>query len=148
MLGHSTGGGAGVAVALNDIRIDSIIGLDPWVEPVSEAEIENGLIIPSLFIRSETWETGVNNLTLNALMENSSYSPLLYQIEGTTHFDFTMVYMYSPLTKYIGFSGSVEGKYLNSILKSMITSFFNQTLKGDQNSEIDSDKWDEVILIP
>ena len=87
-------------------------------------------------------------MTLNALIDNSSYSPLLYQIEGTTHFDFTMVYMYSPLTKYIGFSGSVEGEYLNSILKSMISSFFNQTLKGDQNSEIDSDHWDEVILIP
>ncbi|MBU1143973.1 MAG: dienelactone hydrolase family protein [Firmicutes bacterium] len=148
LLGHSTGGGADVAVALNDIRIDALIGLDAWVEPIYAEEIDKGLSIPSLFIRSETWETGVNNITLNTLIENSNETSLLYQIDGTTHFDFTMVYMYSPLTKYIGFSGSVEGRYLTSILKTMITSFFNETLRDEENSEIDADLWEEVRLIP
>lgn len=148
LLGHSTGGGADVAVALNDNRIDALIGLDAWVEPIQAEEIDKGLSIPSLFIRSETWETGVNNITLNSLIENSSETSSLYQIDGTTHFDFTMVYMYSPLTKFIGFSGSVEGGYLTSILKTMITSFFNETLRDEENSEIDADLWDEVRLIP
>ncbi|MDX9692425.1 MAG: dienelactone hydrolase family protein [Acholeplasmataceae bacterium] len=148
LLGHSTGGGAGTSVALNDTRIDAIIGLDAWVEPISDEDIDKGLLIPSLYIRSETWETGVNNTTLNTLINQSSFQPLLYQIDGTTHYDFTMVYMYSPVTKYIGFSGSIDGKYLNSILKSMMTTFFNNTLKDDEMSEINIDSWKEVNLIP
>ncbi|PKK99740.1 MAG: hypothetical protein CVV57_01430 [Tenericutes bacterium HGW-Tenericutes-2] len=148
LLGHSTGGGADVMVALNDDRIDSVLGMDAWVEPIDLEDIEKGLSIPSLFIRSETWETGINNISLNILIENSSVTSLLYQIDGTTHFDFTMVYMYSPLTPYIGFSGSIDSDYLTSILKEMMTTFFNQTLKNESNSVIDPDLWDEVHLIP
>lgn len=147
LLGHSTGGGGDVFVAINDNRIDAVIGLDAWVEPIKNADIEQGLSIPSLFIRSQTWETGVNNTTLDALIDHSTYMPLLYQIEGTTHYDFTMVYMYSPLTKVIGFSGSINSNYLSSILNSMISDFFDQTLKDDPNSNINPDMWDEVNLI-
>jgi len=148
LLGHSTGGGADVAIALNDDRIDAIIGLDAWVEPIDETEISKGLSIPSLFLRSGAWETGNNNTNLFSLIENSTFPPELYQIEGITHYDFAMVYMYSPLTKYIGLSGKVEDKYLNLILKSMITDFFNETLRNDTNSQINPDAWEEVRSIP
>ncbi len=144
LLGHSTGGGADVSVALNDDRIDAIIGLDAWVEPINDLEITEGLTIPSLFLRSGAWETGENNINLYTLIENSDYAPELYQIDGTTHYDYAMVYMYSPLIKYIGFSGSVDNEYLNSILKNMISNFFNKNIKNDSNSEINIDEWDEV----
>jgi pimeloyl-ACP methyl ester carboxylesterase len=147
LLGHSTGGGADVAVALNDDRIDAVIGLDAWVEPIVENEIIKGLTMPSLFLRSGEWETGFNNTNLYTLIGNSLYPSKLYQIDGTTHFDFAMVYMYSPLTKYIGFSGTVEDEYLNSILKSVISDFFNETIRNDTNSEIDIDNWIEVRAI-
>lgn len=148
LLGHSTGAGAGAAVAINDDRIDAIIGLDPWVEPIDETEIDKGLLVPSLFLRSEMWETGDNNINLYSIIENSAFDSTLYQIDGTTHFDFTMIYMFSPLTKYIGMSGTVEDEYLNSILKSMISDFFNQTLKNDTTSQINIESWKEVRVIP
>lgn len=148
LLGHSTGAGAGVAVAINDVRIDSIIGLDPWVEPIEENEINKGLLVPSLFLRSEMWETGDNNINLYSIANSSAFDSALYQIDGTTHFDFTMIYMFSPLTKYIGMSGKIENEYLNSILKSMITDYFNQTLKNDTNSQINIEDWEEVRIIP
>ncbi|MBU1094399.1 MAG: dienelactone hydrolase family protein [Firmicutes bacterium] len=149
LLGHSTGGGADVAVAINDDRIDAVIGLDAWVEPIGETEIDKGLSMPSLFLRSGAWEIGENNTNLYGLIENSSYASLLYQIDGITHYDFAMVYMYSPLIKMIGFSGSVNSEYLTSILKSMITDFFNETLKNDTSHVIDSNRWDEVrVIIP
>jgi len=148
LLGHSTGGGAGVAIAINDDRIDAVIGLDAWVESIDETEISKGLSVPSLFLRSETWETGDNNINLYSLIENNTFASNLYQIDGTTHFDFAMVYMYSPLTNYIGMSGKIEDDYLNSILKSMITDFFNNTLRNDTTSQIEIDIWEEVRLIP
>lgn len=147
LLGHSTGGGADVAASLNDIRIDAMIGLDAWVEPIKETEIDKGLSIPSMFIRSQTWETGTNSETLNQLIDQSGYPSLLYQIEGTTHYDFTMVYMYSPLTKYIGFRGDIDSMYLNTILKSMISEFFDQTLRDDPKDSIEIDDWPEVKQI-
>ena len=56
-------------------------------------------------------------------------------------------YMYSPLTSAIGFTGSVKSDYLTSILKSMISDFFNETLRNDTNSSIDPDDWEEVRVI-
>ncbi len=144
LIGHSTGGGASVEVALNDDRIDSIIGLDAWVEPIEGEEIEIGLSIPTLFLRSEMWETGPNNAILYELIENSELRPLLYQIDGTTHYDFAMIYMYSPLTKHIGFSGELDSEYLTAMLKTMITNFFDETLINKPFEDIDSGAWEEV----
>ncbi|BCR35745.1 alpha/beta hydrolase family protein [Mariniplasma anaerobium] len=147
LLGHSTGGGADVAVALDDDRIAAVIGLDAWVESINENRINVGLDIPSMFLRSGSWETGENNANLLSLIEQSTYPSILYQIDGTTHYDFAMVYMYSPLVKTIGFSGSVESRYLVTILKSMITDFFDEALKDDANSQIDPNQWEEVRII-
>ncbi len=147
LLGHSTGGGADVSVALSDDRIDAVIGLDAWVEPIDQGDIIQGLSIPSLFLRSGDWEEGENNENLKLLTENNSYTSLLYQIDGTTHYDFSMVYMYSPLTSLIGFTGDVEGRYLNSMLEYMIVDFFNVNLQNETESSLYSDIYEEVNII-
>lgn len=147
LLGHSTGGGGDVRIALEDSRVKALIGLDAWVEPIHDDLITQGLSIPSLFLRSEQWETGVNNDSLSLILENSTVEPLLYQIDGTTHFDFAMVYMYSPLIKMIGFSGEINSQYLTSMLKSMIVGFFDETLYSTANTMWDSAQWPEMHQI-
>lgn len=147
LLGHSTGGGADVAAALEDDRIGAVLGLDAWVEPLRETAINSGLTMPSLFIRSGAWETGFNNDHLTSLIENSDSSGL-YQIEDTTHYDFTMVYMFSPLTGIINFTGDVDARHLNRMLGTIITDFFDGVLKNDTDGNIDADAWDEVRRIP
>ncbi len=149
LMGHSTGAGADVAVAINDNRIKALIGMDAWVEPVHSSEIEKGLDIPALFLRSGWWETGLNNANLLSLIDNSDGSSWLYQIDGTTHYDFSMVYMYSPLTKYLNITGELDGDYLLLILEDMITNFFDEFLKGDNTSSVNGmeEVWDEVIKI-
>ena len=146
-MGHSTGGGGDVVVALEDERIDAVLGLDAWVEAIDEEDINKGLSMPSLFLRSGAWETGENNANLYNVIQNSTSSEL-YQIDGTTHYDFAMVYMYSPLTKYINFTGDVDSAYLTDILKTTITDFFNRTLLQDDSSTLTIDDWDEVRRIP
>lgn len=144
LLGHSTGGGAGVSAALLDDRISAVFGMDSWVEPLLVEQLSTGLDIPSLFVRSEDWETGYNNSYLYTLIDNSSETSTLFQIDGTTHFDFAMVYMYSPLTKYIGFSGETDSLYLVSILRTMMNDFFDTHLKLEQNQEVDITPWNIV----
>jgi pimeloyl-ACP methyl ester carboxylesterase len=147
LLGHSTGGGAATNVGLMDERINAVIGLDAWVEPILEDEIALGLKIPSLFLKSETWETGLNNEVLSSLVDSSSYVPQVYQIDGTTHYDFAMVYMYSPLTKAIGFNGSLDNEYLNNIIKTMINDFFDKELRNITGNEVDITPWEEVKVV-
>ncbi len=130
LVGHSTGGGADIRVALRDKRVKAVIGLDPWVEPIKKENISIGLTVPSLILRSKQWEVGPNNDNLGLLVNNSENKPIVYQIEGTTHYDFSMVYMYSSAVKKLGFSGSIDSVHLTSILKESLTSFFDQTLKG------------------
>jgi dienelactone hydrolase len=143
LIGHSTGGGADVGVALDDNRIDALIGLDAWVEPILMADIENGLTMPSLFLRSETWEEGENNTNLLALIESSS-DATLYQIDGTTHADYSMAYMFSPLMSMIGYTGSLDTDYLVDMQKAMINYFFDLHLKDDEDATFNFNHWDEV----
>lgn len=146
LVGHSTGGGAGVAAALDDDRIDAVFGLDSWVESIDSEKINNGLTVPSVFLRSGQWEDGANNVNLLNLVEQST-NATLYQIDGITHYDFTMVYMYSPFTKMIGFTGDVEGLYLNNILKTMMSNFFYHHLINSFDSQPDIENWEEVHQI-
>ncbi|AUD63745.1 hypothetical protein BK010_09130 [Tenericutes bacterium MO-XQ] len=143
LLGHSTGGGADVAVALEDDRIDAVIGLDAWVEPILSTEIENGLSMPSLFLRSESWEEGPNNVDLYDLIENSNDAKL-YQIDGTTHGDFSMAYILSPLMSTIGYTGKLDTEYLIDMQKEMMNNFFDFHLKNDATAITDYSIWEEV----
>ncbi len=148
LIGHSTGGGADVAVALDDDRITALIGLDAWVEPISTQEIDKGLDIPSLFIRSETWSEGENNIHLNLLIKNSINS-MLFQIDGSTHADFTMAYMFSPLTSVIGFTGSLDYQYLLDMQKAVMVPFFEQHLKNDgafDYTQLDYDELNKITV--
>lgn len=149
LLGHSTGGGCDVSVALNDQRIKAIVGMDAWVEPIDTEEINKGLTIPALFLRSGQWEEGPNNKNLLNLIDSSSNSTYLYQINNTNHLDFSMVYMYSPLTKYMGLTGKLNGRISSTIQKDFIQNFFDKYLKHDTTIDIRNValKWHEVTKI-
>lgn len=146
LIGHSTGGGADVAVALDDDRITALIGLDAWVEPILNEDIIKGLDMPSLFLRSETWEEGFNNAHLYDLILASSQASL-YQIQGTTHSDFSMAYMFSPLMSLIGYTGSLDKDYLVDMQKDIMILFFDEHLKGVIREDIDLTVYDELIEI-
>lgn len=105
LIGHSTGGGAAVKVGLTDNRIDNIIGLDAWVEPLKDYELEQGLKIPSMLIRSQAWYISYNNSYLKKLIDSSATKPTAFQMNGTTHYDFGMVYMFTTLAPFIGLQG-------------------------------------------
>jgi hypothetical protein len=144
VIGHSTGGGAAVKAAMDDKRITSVLGMDAWVEPLKDVDLNDGLSTRALYLRSNGWETGENNEYLYRLLQSSENASLLYQIDGTTHYDFAMVYMYSPLTRVLGLTGSVNPQYLNQLLETVMLEF----LSSDQPYQIDLTLWPEVRIIP
>ena len=133
LLGHSTGGGGSVYTTLNNGKsIKAIMGLDAWVEPYREKDLDDGLKMPSLFLRSEQWKEGPNNGSLTTLLENSTNTNLV-QLYDTKHVDFSMSYMYSPLTKYIGLTGSLENRQSSKIQREYILAFFEKYLNNDES---------------
>lgn len=146
LLGHSTGGGGIVKLALNDERIKAVFGLDPWIEPVKGEVLKKGFDIPAIFIRSNEWEGGNNDTNL-ALIDNYSANNLdIYQINDSIHQDFSMLYMFNPISKYIGLSGKLDNKLNRTIQQEYILMFFNKTLRNMDNDLIDLlDKYEEVI---
>lgn len=135
LLGHSTGGGADVTTALKDNRVKALIGLDAWVQPIKDEDINLGLKIPTLFLRSEQWQDGKNNTHLYSLIKNNPDYKELYQINGMIHQDFTMLYMYSPLSKYLGITGKLDGWKCATIQHDFILSFFNKYLAKHSDAD-------------
>lgn len=144
VIGHSTGGGAAVKAAIDDPRITSVLGMDAWVEPLNASDLRAGLSTRALYLRSNGWETVENNEYLYQLLQTSSNVSPLYQIDGTTHYDFAMVYMYSPLTRALGITGSLEYGYVNTMLDALVLEF----LAAEDEYRIDTIQWPEVREIP
>lgn len=149
LLGHSTGGGAAVTTALKDKRIKAVIGMDAWVEPIKEEDIKGGLNVPALFLRSQQWEKSLNNKNLLLLLGSSKNVRELYQINGINHLDFSMVYMYSPLSKYFNITGKLDGRIASEIQQEFILNFYEKYLHNNPNGDVGevSKKYDEVKKI-
>ncbi len=128
LLGHSTGGGAGVAVALDDDRVKAVFGLDAWVEPIGKSPLTDGLEMPAFFLRSAQWEGGINDSYLVPLTEVSVDAEIV-QIEGSTHIDFTMSSMFSSLTGVIGFTGELDRETSAGLQHGYVLEFFDEVLK-------------------
>lgn len=147
-LGHSTGGGAVVQLAVNDTKIKSVFGMDAWVEPIDQAVLEKGLQVPSSFLRSEQWETGPNNDFLRQLFAHTSVEPTMYQVNGGYHQDFSMMYMFRPITRILGFSGPLNLLENAAIQQNYVLTFFNQTLKGlDADVKQLAEKYEAVVEV-
>jgi len=132
VIGHSTGGGASVKASMVDKRIKAVFGMDPWVEPLKDEYINKGLNVPAVFLRSEEWETGLNNENLFSLLDNSN-NVELYSIEGTKHTDFTMAYMFSPFTSKLNITGTIDKRLNTKIQHEFILDFYNRHLKEDNS---------------
>ncbi|MGO1468619.1 MAG: hypothetical protein ACTHW2_01220 [Tissierella sp.] len=55
-----------------------------------------------------------------------------------------MSYMYSPLTKYIGFTGKLGGRKSSRVQREIITSFFNKNFKSIDEYK-DENYLDEIV---
>jgi pimeloyl-ACP methyl ester carboxylesterase len=135
VVGHSTGGGGAIYASLIDSRIQALIGLDAWVEPIEDILSTSQLSIPSLFLRSESWETGPNNDVLLPMLRTAS-NATLYQVKGTSHYDFVMVYMYTSLSKVLGFSGPIDTQTMLDVLFKSQIDFFSHHLKGELYEDV------------
>ncbi len=147
--GHSTGGGAAIQFCGTDSRCIALLGMDPFMRPVSSAVIESGVTQPSYFMFSQSWAdntTSRNNELFNRFYPKVAQSFGAIAIDGTAHYDFTDLPLLSPLAPQLGLKGPIKGKRVTVILYDYLVSFFDSTLKGkpDDLFDVQTQKYAEV----
>ena len=131
--GHSTGGGAAIQFCGTDTRCKALLGMDPFMRPVSREVLENGLPQPSFFMFSQRWADDVdsrNNQLFHRFILNAPQIFGVISIEGTAHYDFSDLPLLSPLAPRLGLKGPINGKRVTGIINDYLLAFFDGTLKG------------------
>jgi len=131
--GHSTGGGAAIQFCATDSRCKALLGMDPFMRPVSYEVIDSGVTQPSFFMFSQYWiddTTSRNNELFNRFYPHVADPVGVISIAGTKHYDFADLPLLSPLAPQLGLKGPINGKRVVAIVNDYLLSFFEATLKG------------------
>lgn len=136
--GHSTGGGAAIQFCGGDPRCKAVLGMDPFMRPVSAEIIENGLSMPSFFMFSQSWADDTDTPSSRLFMQfipNVKTNFGVISIDGTKHYDFSDLPLFSPIAPQLGLKGPLNGQRVTEIVNAYLIEFFDTTLK-DQPSEL------------
>jgi pimeloyl-ACP methyl ester carboxylesterase len=147
--GHSTGGGAAIQFCGVDPRCKAVLGMDPFMRPVSAELIENGISQPSFFMFSQGWADLVdskNNKLFNQFYPSITNNLGVISINGTKHFDFSDLPLLSPIAPQLGLKGPLNGKRVTKIVDSYLLDFFEMTLNDKPSALFDGlfDDFSEV----
>ena len=147
--GHSTGGGAAIQFCGTDLRCKAVLGMDPFMTPVSQQVLDNGISQPAFFMFSQGWvDNGdsENNHLFRQFYANIDPSTYVISIQGTTHYDFSDLPMLTPIASRLGLKGPLKGKRVTEIVDDYLISFFEAKLKGKPTNLFNGqDKYPEVI---
>jgi dienelactone hydrolase len=149
VFGHSTGGGAAIQFCGIDSRCKAALGMDPFMTPVTEQVLENGVSQPAFFMFSQGWVDNTdskNNRLFKQFYENGDPATRVIGIQGTTHYDFSDLPMLSPIAPRLGLKGPLNGERVIEITNAYLIDFFDLTLKGQPTDLFDGpSKYPEVI---
>lgn len=145
IVGHSTGGGGATKLTMTDPRIKALVGYDPWVEPIKADQLKQGISKPSLFINSQQWKDGPNQTVLKTINQVETTVTRMYRLNGTSHQDFSMMYMFEPVTRLLGFAGELESERSIQIQQEMTIGFLNHHLKGQPAPRQGDQTYEEVV---
>lgn len=135
LLGHSTGGGAAVAVCgrladADDTSCAGVLGHDPWVEPVVTLGEARGLDAPFHAVRSAEWVGNENDAVLGPLLADGTDGSAV-SMPRTGHRDFTLFGFLTPLASELGLTGEADTATVHDALHREAVAFARRTLLGD-----------------
>lgn len=131
VVGHSTGGGAAVRMCAEDRRCAALVGFDPWVEPVPDTILGDGLQVPFVALRSEEWVGDDNDARLRRLRASSTDRSGLVAVAGTEHRDVTLLPYLSPLATRLGLTGPTPGPRTHELTIAWTSAWLDHHLRGE-----------------
>ena len=136
--GHSTGGGAAIQFCGTDPRCAALLGMDPFMRPVSYEVLDSGVTQPSFFMFSQGWLDDADKNRSHELflrfIPHVDDSFGVISIDGADHLDFSDLPLLSPLAPQLGLKGPINGKRIVTIVNDYLLSFFELTLKGNTST--------------
>lgn len=140
VFGHSTGGGAAIQFCGTDARCKAVLGMDPFMTPVSEQVLDGGVSQPAFFMFSEVWHSNAeskNNLLFDRFLPHVMQNKGVVFVTGTKHHDFSDLPMLSPIAAQLGLKGPINGPQMAKIANSYLLAFFDAALKGQPSPLFD-----------
>ena len=111
-----------------------MIGLDPWVGPVSDEAIAKGLTQPALFLFSDpalAFFAPANRERFVRLVSHLTTPENDFYIAGAGHHDFDDTATFTPIAILFGYSkGPIAAQRAFDIVRAMTVAFFDNTLRG------------------
>jgi predicted dienelactone hydrolase len=144
--GHSTGGGAAVKTCLEDERCSAVLGMDPWVEPLDEADLRINMAKPALYMRSGEWLDTPNDGLLQGIAGRGESVTYMVDIPGALHNDFVMTPLLTPASSQLGLTGEIPGGRMISIVDNYVLGFFDVFLLGTGPAALDSVTFPEATV--
>jgi dienelactone hydrolase len=144
--GHSTGGGAAIKTCLEDERCKAVLGMDPWVEPLTEDDLRTNMTRPALYMRSEEWLDNPNDSLLFGIAARGESVTYMVAVQGAAHNDFVMTPLLSPFASQIGLTGSIPAGRVIPIVDPDLLGFFDVYLLGTGPAALDSVSFPEVSV--
>lgn len=144
--GHAIGGGAAVKTCLEDERCDAVLGLDPWVEPLTEADLQLTMTRPAFYMLSNEWVNTDNDALLRGIAARGVGVTYLADVEGTTSNDFIATPLLSPMTSQFGLRGDIPSGRIIPIIDNYLLGFFDVYLLGTGSAALDSVTFPEVTM--
>jgi len=140
VLGHSTGGGAAMEFCAEDTRCGAVFGMDPYMTPVSDEVLTSGISQPLLAIFSQEWadDWSLKERGFTHFYTNTSGEKNHMILQGTAHFDFSDLPAFSPVARYIGLKGPLNGGRVLEIVRAYTLAFFDQHMRGQTSILLDA----------
>jgi dienelactone hydrolase len=141
-LGHSFGGTTAEEVALTDARIDVGISFD---SPHGERARTMNMTKPFMLLFGPDYGNPYMNDPVYLNATNTCYG--LY-VNGTRHYNFADINVWTPLFRSFGLLGSIDGYRMLQILNDYVLAFFDEHLKGIESTLLDgpSTTYPEVLF--
>lgn len=144
--GHSSGGGAAVKTCLEDERCSAVLGMDPWVEPLDEADLRINITKPALYMRSGEWLDTPNDGLLQGIAGRGESVTYMVDIPGASHNDFVMTPLLTPASSQLGLTGDIPGGRIITIVDNYVLGFFDVFLLGTGPAALDSVTFPEATV--
>jgi dienelactone hydrolase len=148
VLGMSFGGATASQVLFEDHRVKATINMDGGA-PVGDL-IDLPLNKPYMYMSSEpaTSLGKLNQTVFDYMMEKASTDVYCITVMESKHENFMDLSVYSPLLKYTGLLGNMDGQKMLRIMNAYTLAFFERHLKGIDSPLLDgpSSDFPEVTL--
>lgn len=146
--GHGAGGGAAIRTCVvdEDQRCDAILGMDPWVEGLTESDLRMPMNQPALYMRSDAEVNTPNDALLGGIAARGDSVTYWLGVEGASRNDFTVAPLLSPFTPQFGLTGPISPGRIVPIVDNYLVGFFDVYLLGTGSAALDSVTFPEVTV--